>query len=645
MTGDDDFEPRLGRIRALGGGRGKSYLQRVLRAAANAGAGKNPGKADFRGNRIGRGAGPGRVLGARDRYAAFRARRVLVKSRVVRIGARGLKGAALHLRYIQRDGVTREGAPGTLYDRSGEGVDDKAFLERGEGDRHQFRFIVSPEDGTDYEDLKPFVRRLMARMEVDLGTQLDWVAVDHHNTGHPHSHIVVRGKDDRGQDLVIAREYISHGMRERASELVTLDLGPKTDLDIEDQLRRQVEQERLTDLDRMLRRQQDRDGEIRFDQPSGIVQAYRAGRLQKLAKLGLAEEVQPGHWQIAPDMEATLRQMGERGDILKTMHRELARGGVAQGLSDYVIFDGEEPRAEALVGKVVSRGLSEGDRDNHYIVLQAVNGRAHYADVGRDLDPAIAEGAIVAIRPARAEPRPSDRTVEEIAARNGGRYSAELHRLADPAAKPEFIRTHIRRLESLRQQWGLAERQQDGVWIIPPDHARRAMAADRSMGQGRATLLSAIPLEKLAVAEGCTWLDRELVSTKPVALGDGFGSEVRKASEQRRRWLAAQGLTPNDPGLLQALRNRELGRVGADLAKQLGKPYTALKGSEAISGKYRHAVDLVSGRFAVIERSRDFTLVPWRPVLERAPGQAVSGVVRGDAISWTIGRSRGPSVT
>ena len=55
----------------------------------------------------------------------------------------------------------------------------------------------------------------MRQMEEDLGTKLDWVAADHFNTGHPHSHIVVRGRDDEGNDLVIVRDYISHGMRAR----------------------------------------------------------------------------------------------------------------------------------------------------------------------------------------------------------------------------------------------------------------------------------------------------------------------------------------------------------------------------------------------------------------------------------------------
>src|SRR3546814_18053543 len=81
------------------------------------------------------------------------------------MGKGGLKAARTHLRYIQRDGVTREGLPGELYDADSDRADGKAFLERSDGDRHQFRFIVSAEDAVEYEDLKGFTRRLMKQME------------------------------------------------------------------------------------------------------------------------------------------------------------------------------------------------------------------------------------------------------------------------------------------------------------------------------------------------------------------------------------------------------------------------------------------------------------------------------------------------
>ncbi len=204
---DDEILPRLGRIRSRGSSkRAKRYLQRVLRAIALAGGrprgGSPKGRSGFQGNRIGRGAGVGRVLASRDRYAAFRARRVVVKTRIVKMAGKGLDARAppspLHPARRRRPAT---GTPGELYDAERDRADGKAFLERADGDRHQFRFIVTPEDGAEYDDLKDLTRRLMERAEEDLGTKLDWVAVDHYNTGHPHTHIVIRGKDETGRDL------------------------------------------------------------------------------------------------------------------------------------------------------------------------------------------------------------------------------------------------------------------------------------------------------------------------------------------------------------------------------------------------------------------------------------------------------------
>src|SRR3546814_16250587 len=111
------------------------------------------------------------------------------------MGKGGLKAARTHLRYIQRDGVTREGLPGELYDADSDRADGKAFLERSDGDRHQFRFIVSAEDAVEYEDLKGFTRRLLKQREEELETRLDWVAGDHNTNGHPPTPRVRSGTD------------------------------------------------------------------------------------------------------------------------------------------------------------------------------------------------------------------------------------------------------------------------------------------------------------------------------------------------------------------------------------------------------------------------------------------------------------------
>src|SRR4029077_19829538 len=114
------------------------------------------------------------------------------------------KAVSAHLRYLERDGVTRGGEEGQVYSAERDVEDGGAFLDRGREDRHQFRFIVSGEDGVELSDLRATTRDLMKQMEADLDTSLDWMAVDHYNTGHPHTHILLRGVTDDGKTLNIA---------------------------------------------------------------------------------------------------------------------------------------------------------------------------------------------------------------------------------------------------------------------------------------------------------------------------------------------------------------------------------------------------------------------------------------------------------
>ena len=656
---DDEFEPHLDKIGSRRSPHERTYLQRVLHASVLAGGHATKAGA-FRGNRIGRGSGIGRVLSSRDRYGAYRSRRVVTKSRIAKLAGKGMDAAKAHLRYIQRDGVTREGAPAELYNAEDVGVDGKAFLARCDGDRHQFRFIVSAEDAAEYEDLKPFIRRLMTQMEEDLGTKLDWVAVDHFNTGHPHTHIVVRGKDDKGDDLIIAREYISHGIRERAAEIVTFDLGPRTDLEIETRLRREVEQERFTSLDRSLLKEVDANGIVRPSiERDPFRQTLRRGRLQKLHRLGLADEVRLGRWRLAPDLEGTLRRMGERGDIIRTLHREMAEKGVARGVGDYAIYDPSDADTKPLTGRVVARGLSDEINDRFFLVVDGVDGRTHYVEIGKaDEGISTREGSIVAITPKRVQTRMVDRTVADIAAANGGRYSLDIHLRHDPTATAEFAETHVRRLEAMRRLAGNVEREKGGTWIIGADHLEKATAFERKLVRLTPVVVETISirsLERQITADGATWLDRTLTGHSAFVAHDaGFGREVSEALARRRQWLIEQDMAREDENgrtlyranLVGLLRRRELGRAAGQLSDELGLSYTETRPGDRVEGVHRCSVDLASGRFAIIEKSRDFTLVPWRAVLERNIGKAVSGIARDEGISWSFGRQRkGPEIS
>lgn len=660
MKNDDEFELKLGKIRSHSL-RQSTFLRQVQKAVGRTsrlGRRTSCVKTRFDGSRIGRGAGTGRMLASKDRYGAFRGRRVVVKTRLIRLSGSSLNGAKAHLRYLQRDGVTREGAPGDLYNAQQDRCDGRACLDRCDGDRHQFRFIVSAEDAIEYQDLKPLTRRLMLQMEQDLGTKLDWIAVDHYNTGHPHTHIVLRGRDDRGKDLIIAREYLSRGMRERAAEIVSLDLGPRTDHEIQSRLRAEVEQERFTNLDRGLLREAAGDGTVRSgrDQDS-FRQTLRAGRLQKLKRLGLADDISPGQWRLAQDLELVLRRMGERGDIIKVLHQQLVRARIDRNSTDLVVHNAGEI-SSPLIGRVVTRGLADELSDRHYLVVDAVDGRVHYIEIGNaEATEPTPEGNIVAVTSKQANVKPVDRTIAVIAEAHGGRYSADLHLKHDPTATQAFVETHVRRLEAMRRAGIGIEREADGTWAVAPDHLDRALRYERMQVRKapvQVEVLSTLKLDRQTGAEGATWLDHELVDGDPAVLRDsGFGREARQALAQRRQWLLEQGLASEQQGsivyranLLRILRERELQKVSGQLAGQLGLRYVAQESGRRIEGIYRRRVDLASGRYALIERSQEFTLVPWRPVLERSLGQQVAGIAKGDGgISWTLGRQRGPSIS
>jgi len=217
MAQDDDrFEPRLGRSRKDRVRQPKTLrtqlLPRIARAGGNphrlrsavAQQAKPPRSGRF--NARGRGAKIAATFPRGSGWSFDRASGMNVRPpgdgqgadrEDGREGRRGPCPSALP----GREGVTREGEPGRLYSTFTDDVDRDVFAERGMDDRHQFRIILSPEDGAAYEDLKPFTRDVMAKMESDLGTTLDWVAVDHHDTGHPHVHVVVRGITEDGKTL------------------------------------------------------------------------------------------------------------------------------------------------------------------------------------------------------------------------------------------------------------------------------------------------------------------------------------------------------------------------------------------------------------------------------------------------------------
>ena len=649
---EDRFRVRPGKPRKERDPGTQRFTRQVIRAAQKTGAGTSPivRRASARGAENGRGLVAARLVGGR---LGARSRRVVVKARLVVHAQAAIGSTGAHLRYIQRDSVTREGERGQLYAADRDAADGDAFERRVADDRHEFRFIVSPEDSAEIGDLRGYTRDLMARMEADLGTRLDWVAVDHWDTDNPHTHVVLRGVDDTGADLVIARDYISHGFRGRAAELATELLGPQTERELREKMTREIGQERWTGLDRELVGLA-RDGDLRLrDLPAGADAGFRRGlligRLRELERLGLAEAVEAERWSLSLTAEPTLRAMGERGDIVRTMQRAL-KGAPRE----HAIFDDRGGRS--VVGRIAAKGLADELQDSGYLVIDGLDGRAHYVAL-----PARAEladfpvGGIVEVRASAAEPRAADRTIAQQAQADGHyraeRHLAEAQRGAragdDPAA---FVEAHVRRLEALRRA-GAVERIDDGSWRVPSDFLQRAAAHEASRATGAVVdLRSHLDVGKQARATGATWLDRELLSgTRPAVVG--FGAEVTAALGQRQAFLEAQGLATRRGqrmilarDLLATLKDRDIAAAGGRLAAETGLEHRLVAEGDRISGTYRRSVMLASGRFAVLDDGVGFSLVPWKPVIEQRLGQSVSAVMRGGSVSWDLSRQRGIGV-
>jgi type IV secretory pathway VirD2 relaxase len=634
----------------------RPFVQRVIRATYKAGApkrfagsgkGRTAAQRAQPGVRFGRGHVAAKLAEQRQ---GVRGRRAVVKTRLVNLRQASAQSTQIHLRYVQRDAVSREGGAGKLYGPEGRELDATAFDERCREDRHQFRFIISPEEAIELEDLQRFTRQLMQQMQKDLGTGLEWVAVDHWDTDNPHTHIIVRGRDQSGEDLLISSEYLTRGLRLRVEEIATQWLGPRTELEIRQSLAREVQAERYTDLDRSIEQRLDHGAVDLSARPAGIdVQRERVllvGRLQHLDRMGLAQQLEADVWAVLPGLKETLIRMGERGDLIRTLQR-----AVGDRAREARVYDPQKD-GPPITGRILGKGLADELSDQAYVIIEGTDGYAHYARLSPQVDlRELSAGSIVTVR-AAAIGRAADRNIAALAEQGLYRTSTHLDRAEQGGMRErdaqEFVRSHVRRLEALRRA-GITERLEEGLWRVPPDFIEQARAYDRSRSPGAIIdIRSHLTLEQQTRAIGATWLDQQLARRQESLADVGFGAETRIALRQRGDFLVGQGWAHRqgnrvvlDRGQLERLKTRELEARGAALAQETGLLYRPAADGERIGGTYSRSVNLASGRFAMLDDGLGFTLVPWQSIIEPHRGRHISALIRGDHISWDFGRQRG----
>jgi hypothetical protein len=418
----------------------------------------------------------------------------------------------------------------------------------------------------------------MRQMEQDLDTRLDWVAIDHFNTGHPHTHFVIRGRDDQGRDLVIARDYIGHGVRARAQAIITLELGPESEVERLRKLASEVEQERFTRLDRALLAKA-QDGILVTSSVADLDpmrQTMHTGRLKTLQRLGLATERRPGVWALDAGLEAKLRRLGERADIYRMIQRALKEAGIERGGNQLVVFE-RGRRATPVIGKVIAVGLVDEITDRQYVIVDGADGRMHYAELGR----------------LRAEEAPGrGMIVSLVSDRLGGR----------PRSTPRLTVLSPVELERLPGYDG-------PTWLDRAVVAREPIAAAPTGFGGQ--------------------------------LGRALGERRRWLIEQRLAELRPSGELVPKPEMTTVLRQREQAQIAGTLSRQLNWAYFPHEPGARVSGVYERAVPTPSGKLAVIRREDTFTLAPWKPALEPMRGRAVMGLVGPQRVTWTLDRGRG----
>ncbi len=290
-----------------------------------------------------------------------------------------------HGRYVARESASDRGVG---FDGAEESIDIAMRLEGWQkaNDERLWKLIVSPEFG-DRVDLRRLTRDLMSEMQSELGMRLEWVAVAHFNTVHPHVHVALRGVGIEGRQVRLSRDFIREGIRHIAEDHCTRQLGFRTELDAAEAQRREVHRHRYTSLDRMIQR----DGASASEPDSqfftvtkdparagvgpsmSLTERRTAERLMFLESMGLAESTGPKTWRVRRDFEGVLRAMQRSVDWQKT----LAAHGVLMSDERLPLNMLDLRDLTTLEGRILVHGEDESSGRN-YLLLEGTDARVHY---------------------------------------------------------------------------------------------------------------------------------------------------------------------------------------------------------------------------------------------------------------------------
>lgn len=580
-------------------------------------------------------------------------RRVVVKARVIKMNAYGVGAAKLHLRYLDREGTARgEGREG-FFEREKTGMEREELEAIREGEPHQFRLIVSPQDA-DRLDLTRYTRDLMEQVESDLGRKLDWKAINHYNTDNPHTHIVIHGLDQQGEAVFIDREYISNGIRNRASELATRELGLRMEHEITDSIQKEIHARKLTGMDRELVRKADQGRVVLepiADHPAARLQRSRLlGRLTELERFGFVEKLPHQTWKLDPKLTRKLKQLEQFGAGMQRLRQAESRlRHPASGLR--IHERGEVPPIEGLV---LDRGFVDEVSERGYLVIGDRDGVLHQVETPNLANETVQVGHVVQVQSeTRPAVRAADRNIAEYAALHGGQYRAEAHGdwavgqgKVSSGKRDSYVQAHQLRLQSLSHRKLITPAAQDS-WVIPADlETRLEQTAQEPSSQQRTVfrLQHHQELKAQTTYPGRSWLDEHYHALTDDERPFGVNVRLRAAAQARARWLQTQGLEPGTQASRMALDEMERKAVASRVGQQTGLAFRPLGRGESLQGELMGVMETPSlRRYAVVANSKEFSLVPWKKDSTLQKGKNMVIGVNQQGRAWAKSIQRGVS--
>jgi hypothetical protein len=333
----------------------------------------------------------------------------------------------------------------------------EAILEPLPGERHQFRIVISPDDAEQL-DLTKFTQRVMQQVECDIGQPLIWAAANHYDTDDYHVHLVLRGVDRNGAEVRFDRAYISRVWRERAQELATRELGLRTEFEYQRQLRREINRGRLTSLDRAIGKRAV-GGVVRPRQ----LDKFQRERLRVLGEMGLAHQVNHLQWRLDDGWQQKLREDGERGDIIKQMHKAVrVDTGRFRIVRRFEALPYEPTEGKEVTGRVARLGLIDRSPGAMYAILETTRGGAYYVPLWRSEVGVLRQGDLVTLRDLRDSwSKPLDEPLHMLVAAGPGLLNESQVRGA--------VERRLAELEGA----GAAVRGRGDTWILASDFRER----------------------------------------------------------------------------------------------------------------------------------------------------------------------------